>query len=235
MTSLIVQTRDRETPARERQRVLRSRNRFWRPRDIAGSDSTKKHLLAGLVEGGELRHIRRGLYWRGMSSPLGMSPPPTEVLIDTLAPGPGVGPAGLYAANLLRLSTQVPRRAEIAVPTRAPDSLDNIRFVARPARSARREAALNSTEVALLEVLGAWEHAVELPPAQAWGRLRQLLESGQVRPERIAQAGRTEPGAVRARLRALLRSADRPDLVEQVPAPDERTTTAATRLLPITR
>jgi len=36
--------------------------------------------------------------------------PPNDALIQELAPGPGVGPAGLYAANLLRLSTQVPRR-----------------------------------------------------------------------------------------------------------------------------
>jgi hypothetical protein len=232
MTSSAARLRDRQTPTQERQRVLRSRNRFWRPRDLAGAPSTKQHLLAGLVESGELRHIRRGLYWRGNPSPLGMSPPPTEALIHEIAPGPGVGPAGLYAANLLRLSAQVPRRAEIAVPARAPDSPDSVKFVARPARTARAMAGLNATEVALLEVLGAWAHTIELPPAQAWARLRQLLGSDQIRPERLAQAGTTEPGTVRARLRELLRSAGRADLAEQVPAPDERATASATQLLP---
>lgn len=232
MTNPAARPRDRQTPTRERQRVLRSRNRFWRPQDIAGAPSTKQHLLAGLVETGELRHIRRGLYWRGATSPLGMSPPPTEALIHALAPGAGVGPAGLYAANLLRLSTQVPRRAQIALPARAPESPNSVKFVARPARTARATAGLNPTEVALLEVLGDWEHTIELPPAQAWARLRQLLDSDQIRPEQLAQAGPTEPGTVRARLRELLRSTGRADLAERVPAPDERTTASATLLLP---
>lgn len=231
MTSSAIRLRDRRTPLRERQCVLQSRNRFWRPQDIAGSSSTKKHLLAALVEDGELRHVRRGLYWRGTTSPLGMSPPPTEALIRELAPGPGVGPAGLYAANLLRLSTQVPRRAEIAVPSRAPESLSSIKFMARPARSARVKAGLSSTEVALLEVLGSWEEAIEVPPAEAWSRLRELLDSGQVRAERVARAGQTESGAVRARLRALLQATGRTDLAEKLPTPDDRTTAAAMRPL----
>jgi hypothetical protein len=223
--------RDRRTPARERERILRSSSRFWRPEALSTPGSTTQHLLADLVEEGELRRIRRGLYWRGAKSPLGMAPPPTEALIAELAPGPGVGPAGLYAANLLRLSTQVPRRAEIAVPARAPESLGGVRFVARPARSARIGAGLNSTEVALLEVLASWESAVELSPAEAWARLLELLASGQARADRLARAGRTESASVRARLRELLRAHGRRDLVEKVPAPDHRTTAAATRVL----
>ena len=224
-------TRDRRTPVRERERILRSHNRFWRPKELSSPGSTKQHLLAELVDEGELRRIRRGLYWRGAKSPLGMAPPPTAALIAELAPGPGVGPAGLYAANLLRLSTQVPRRAEIAVPARAPQSLGSIRFVARPARSARIGAGLNSTEVAVLEVLGSWESAIELPPAEAWARLVQLLASGQARADRLARAGRSEPASVRARLRELLRALGRGDLADRVPAPDNRTTAAATRVL----
>lgn len=224
-------TRDRRTPGRERERILRSRNRFWRPEDLAGSPSTKQHLLASLVGEGELRRIRRGLYWRGTKSPLGMAPPTTDALIQELAPGPGVGPAGLYAANLLRLSTQVPRRAEIAVPARAPEDVANIRFVARPARAARARARLNQTEVALLEVLASWESAIELRPDEAWARLLDVVASGSARAERIARAARTEPASTRARLRVLLRAAGHHNLADQIPAPDERTTAAATRVL----
>lgn len=226
-----IATRDRRTPARERERILASGDRFWRLEDLTGSPSTKQHLLADLVYEGELRRIRRGLYWRGRKSPLGMAPPPTDVLIAALAPGPGVGPAGLYAANLLRLSTQVPRRAEIAVPTRAPESLGSIRFVARAARTARAKAGLNQTEVALLEVLASWESAVELPTREAWTRLLELVASGAARADRIARAGRTEPASTRARLCVLLRSAGRGDLVNQVPEPDDRTKAVATRML----
>lgn len=228
---MVTTTRDRRTPARERERILRSGNRFWRPEDLAGSPSTKQHMLAGLVDGGELRRIRRGLYWRGTKSPLGMAPPPTDALIQELAPGPGVGPAGLYAANLLRLTTQVPRRAEIAVPTRAPEDLGNIRFVARPARVARARAGLNQTEVALLEVLASWESVIGLPPGEAWARLLEVMASGSARPERIARAARTEPASTRARLRMLLRAAGHDHLADRIPQPDERTTAAATRVL----
>jgi hypothetical protein len=224
-------TRDRRTPARERERILRSRNQFWRPEDLAGTPSTKQHLLASLVGEGELRRIRRGLYWRGTKSPLGMAPPTTDALIQELAPGPGVGPAGLYAANLLRLSTQVPRRAEIAVPTRAPDDLGNIRFVARPARAARATAGLNQTEVALLEVLASWESVIELPPEDAWARLLEIVASGSARTERIARAARTEPASTRARLRVLLRAAGHNNLADQIPEPDQRTRAAAIRVL----
>jgi hypothetical protein len=226
--------RDRRTPVLERRRVLRSRDRFWHTGELAGSPSTRQHILSALVDEGELRRVRRGLYWRGGKSPLGMAPPPTDVLIHELAPGPGVGPAGLYAANLLRLSTQVPRRAEVAVPTRAPENLGAIRFVARPSRDARVRAGLTPIEVALLEVLGSWESAVELGPDEAWQRLQALVSSEQVRPDRIARAGLTEPGLVRARLRELLRASGRGDLAEQIPDSDERTTAAARRVLPVT-
>lgn len=223
--------RDRMTSRRERERVLCSRDRFWRPEDLATSGSTTHHLMAGLVDEGELRRVRRGLYWRGTRSPLGMAPPPTDSLINELAPGAGVGPAGSYAANLLRLSTQLPRRAEIAVPARAPESVGSLRFVARPARSARRRARLNPTEVALLEVLGSWESVIELPPGEAWERLRNLLTSGAARPEQLAKAGATEPASTRARLRELLHAHGRDDLAEQVPIADRRTEVAARRAL----
>lgn len=223
--------RDRMTARRERERVLRSRDRFWRPEDLATSGSTTQHLLAGLVDEGELRRVRRGLYWRGVKSPLGMAPPPTEALIDELAPGTGVGPAGMYAANLLRLSTQVPRRAEIAVPARAPEGTGSLRFVARSARTGRLRAGLAPTEVALLEVLGSWESVIELSPAEAWDRLQYLLTSGAARADRLAKAGRTEPAYTRARLRELLHAHGRDDLAGQVPAPDRRTGTAAKRVL----
>ncbi len=221
-------TRDRRTSPSERRRVLASRDRFWRPEDLGVTGSTRLHVLADLVSDGELRRIRRGLYWRGTASPLGMTPPPTDALVRELAPGPWVGPAGLYAANLLGLSTQVPRHAEIAVPARAPAGAPGVRFVARPARRARASAGLNATEVALLEALGSWERAIELPPQDAWRRLTELTASPSVRPARLAEAGRGEPARVRARLRQLLQAAGQPDLAEKVPQPDPRSSRAAT-------
>jgi hypothetical protein len=85
----------------------------------------------------ELIRVRKGLYWRGVQTPLGMSPPHPDALVRELVGSSAVGPAGLSAANALRLSTQVPRRAHVAVPARAPESTGLVRFVSRPTRTAR--------------------------------------------------------------------------------------------------
>ena len=224
-------TRDRATATQERDRIIDSRNEFWRPEDLATSGSTTLHLLADLVEAGELRRIRRGLYWRGNKTPLGMSYPRTELVIAELAPGPGVGPTGLDASNRLRVSTQVPRKAHIAVPRRAPESTYDIDFYARPARRARVEAELGSGEVALLEALDQWERTVEVTPAEAWERFRELIRSRQLRADHLARGSQTEPGKVRARLRALLESLGEHALAEQIPMPDRRTTDSALAIL----
>lgn len=225
-------TRDRRTPELERQRILASHNRFWRPTDLTGPPSTVQHLLAALTHQGELRHVRRGLYWRGTRTPLGMSPPPIPDLLRELAPGPGVGPAGLAAANALRLSTQIPRATEIAVPHRPPSDGGALRFVSRASRAERAAAELTPTEVALLEVLEAWERVLEVSPDDAWARMTAMLTSGDARPDRLTRAARTELGAVRARLKALLRASGHPELARRVPAPDRRTAALATRSLP---
>lgn len=227
MTATTTLQRDRHGAAAARHAIVASKDRFWRPADLTLPPSTAHHLLGGLVARGELRRVRRGLYWRGAKTPLGMSPPPPERLVNELAPGPGVGPAGSSAANILRLSTQVPRVRETAVPHRPPTDAGAVRFVSRGARTRRRSARLNPTEVAVLEVLDAWSEVVEVPPADAFERLAQVLDSPQVCVERLADAAGTEPGTVRARLRELLERSGRTDLAQRVPPADDRTTTAA--------
>lgn len=147
--------------------------------------------------------------------------------MDALAPGPGVGPAGLSAANLLRLSTQIPRRALVAIPERAPSDAGPVAFVSRATRTGRAEAGLNATEVAALEVLDDWNAVLEVTPDEAARRLTDLLRSGGLRAERLTQAAATEPGRTRARLTALLAAAGRDDLAARIPSRDPRTRQAA--------
>lgn len=206
-----------------RRQILRSKNRFWLPTQLGMAPSTAQHLLADLVASGELKRVRKGLYWRGVKTPLGMSAPKTSDIVAALAPGAGVGPAGLSAANFLRLSTQIPRRAEIAVPRRSPTDVSTIRFLSRSAREGRRKCALTPSEVAALEVLDGWERVIEVPPADAMKRLVDLMSTGALRPDRLARASSTEPAPVRARLRSLLEASGRADLVTKVPLPDSRT------------
>jgi hypothetical protein len=213
-----------------RARVLRSSDRFWHPSDLPGAQSTVQHLLTELTKEGELRRVRRGAYWRGTRTPLGMSPPPTDGLISELVgKHKGSGPTGLSAASLLRLSTQVPRRAHVAVPGRAPTSTSTVRFVSRSASPGRRDAALSPIEVALLEMLADFS-ASELSPRESWDRLRVVLDSHEVRPKRLATASATEPATTRARLAALMTETGHHDLASRIPPADPRVTARALKL-----
>lgn len=213
--------------ARTRRRILASSNRFWRVDEISGAPSTVQHLLAGLTHQGELVHVRKGLYWRGRRTPLGLAPPSTADLTAELAGGRGVGPAGLSASNRLRLSTQIPRKTQVAVPRRAPSDAGSLTFVSRAARTGRSTAGLNETEVALLETLDGWASVIEMPLPDAWTRLQDVVRDSSIRPERLAKAAKTEPGPVRARLSALLGDSGFPDLAQMVPDADARTVKAA--------
>lgn len=209
-------TIDRHAAASARDRVMRSSRRFWHPTDFDLPESTAQHLLASLVDSGELRRVRRGLYWRGAQTPLGMSPPPQDALVKELAPGQGVGLSGLSAANLLRLSTQVPKHTEYAVPRRAPANAGSVKFVSRAARQGRVKSRLNPTEVATLEVLDAWQRVIEMPPNDAMRRLADLVRKGDIRADRLAMAAATEPTPTRERLRALLEQTGNSSLAAKV-------------------
>jgi hypothetical protein len=213
---------DRDGVDATRRSIFASRNRFWRTSDMDTAPSTTQRLLAELVAQGELRHIRKGLYWRGIKTPLGMALPTPDALATELVGRKGIGPAGLSAANALRLSTQIPRRAEYAVVGRPPTGGPMVHFVDRSARRGRAERALNSTEVAALEVLDGWDRVIETGPGEAMERLTGLITSGVIDPDRLAGASDTESGSARARLRHLLHRAGRADLADKMSAADPR-------------
>ncbi len=218
---------DRRGVDAARQSILASRNQFWHISDIHTAPSTTQRLLAELVAQGELRHIRKGLYWRGIKTPLGMAPPSSDALAAELAGRDGIGPAGLSAANALRLSTQIPRRAEYAVVGRPPADSPTVHFVDRSARRGRAQWALNPTEVAALEVLDGWDKVIETDPSEAMQRLAGLMTSGTISADRLASASDTEAGSTRARLRYLMHSAGRTDLADTMSAADPRTESRA--------
>lgn len=200
-----------------RERVLRSRDRFWRPEDFVGSPKAVAQALSRLVRTGDLRRVRRGLYWRGSPTRLGMAPPPPGRLAgEVVQHGPGTGPAGWSAALALGLSTQVPRREAIAVPGRVPRSLDSVHLVSRAAATKRRDEHLRPSEVALFEVLRDWDNLVEVPAAEAVNRITRLAEIGEVRLDRLARASSSEPPRTRERLRQLLGAIGHAELVESV-------------------
>jgi hypothetical protein len=187
-----------------RRRVLNSHDQFWRPEDFDGSPDAVAQALTRLVRSGGLRRVRRGLYWRGAPTRLGMAPPPPDRFANEVVGGPGTGPAEWSAALALGLSTQVPRRDAIAVPGRAPRSTGAVRFVSRAASTKRRDERLRPAEVALLEVLRDWDGLVELPTHDAVERIERLVDAGAVRSDRLVRASGTESPRARERLRRLL-------------------------------
>jgi len=207
---------DSSTAAAVRGRVRRSRDRFWHPEDFNGSPEAVGKALSRLTTTGELRRLRRGLYWRGRSTPLGMAPPPASRLATELINEPGSGPAGLTAALSLGLTTQVPRIDIIAVPGRAPRPVPGLRFVTREAAWRRRDERLRVGDVALLEVLRSWPDLVEVPTDDAIERIASLTRDDRIDLARVIRASSTEPPLVRERLRSLLRRLDRDDEAEKV-------------------
>lgn len=193
-----------------RKRILSSRDRFWRPEDFDGSPEAVAKALSRLTRAEELRRVRRGLYWRGAPTRLGMAPPSPDRFVHEVIDAPGTGPAGWSAALALGLSTQVPRREMIAVPGRVPRNPGTVRFVSRAASTKRRDERLRPPEVALLEVLRGWDTLVEVPTGAAVERIADLAGSGTLRLDRVVRASATEPPRVRERLRHLLGAMGRP-------------------------
>ena len=221
-------TKGRTSAASLRRRILASQGKYWHASKLTGPESTIQHILTELERDGELIHIRKGLYWRGTKTPLGMSPPPGGSLTTKVAKTTnGIGPAGLSASNMLRLSTQIPRHSWIAVPNRAPTPTGTITFVSRAARTGRTSAKLTPLEVALLETLEGWDRIIEIPIDQAWKRMRTMLSSHEIDASRLAKAARTEPGLVRVRLSALLLSAGYEAEAKRIPKADRRTIACA--------
>jgi hypothetical protein len=207
---------DRTVATAIREKVASSGDRFWRPSDFSGSPDAVAKTLSRLADAGELRRIRRGLYWRGTPTRLGMAPPSPARLAEEVVGSSGIGPAGLSAALALGLATQVPRFDMIAVPGRVPRNPGAVRLVSRAASTKRRSERLRPGEVALLEVLRDWAGLVELPAPDAADRVARLLSDGSIRVDKLVRASATEPPRVRERLRHLLRAVSRPDAANAV-------------------
>lgn len=126
-----------------------------------------------------LLRIRKGLYWKGAATRLGMTRPRVEEVAFKIG-GPGSGPAGVAAASWLRLTTQVPAMFTTAVPVRVPKPWGSIRFTKRS--FGRRLRELQPTEVAVVEVLRAGPSIVEADWAHLAEVVSDLVNSGLIRP-----------------------------------------------------
>jgi Family of unknown function (DUF6088) len=186
-------------------RVTSSHDRFWRPAEFTSSRSAVDQAFHRLADKGELRCVRRGLYWRGTKTLLGMAPPSADKLVRAIIPEKrGIGPTGASAANALGLSTQMPAKPVFAVPARVPSPVPGIKMVSRTGCRERVKANAKPAEVALLEVLRDWASLVEVDSDEATGIIGSRIADGALRPAVLARVVRTEPLSVRNRLATLL-------------------------------
>lgn len=147
--------------------------------DLPGYPRAVECEMSRLAAAGEVIRVRKGLYWKGPRTRVGMpAPRPAAVALEVA--GPGSGPAGLSAAHALGLSTQVPAVEVVAVPGRAPSPVRGARFAARSIE--RRIHGLRPMEVALIEVLRAGPSVIEAPWSEVAKVARRLAKAGEIRP-----------------------------------------------------
>lgn len=141
---------------------------FIAVRELDGSRSAVESAFSRMTASGDILRVRKGLYWKGATTALGMSPPRVEEVALQLG-GPGSGPAGVAAAQWLGLTSQVPSTFQAAVPVRVPGPWPGVRFTQRPVDRLLR--SLTPSEVAVLEVLRAGPAVVET----AWDELPEVI------------------------------------------------------------
>jgi hypothetical protein len=170
-----------------RRRVAQLPDRaFLDVRDLPGSRRAVESALSRMAGEGRLVRVRRGTYWKPPPARFGRRARPRPLDAALQVAGRGAGPAGVSAARVFGLTTQVPATEQVGVPGRAPQPMDGVRFASRP--YSRREHDLNPYEVALLEVLRAFDEVAERPWSRLVAVVRDAIDSGRIRPDRVAEA-----------------------------------------------
>jgi hypothetical protein len=157
---------------------------FVHARGVPGPTGAVEAELSRLARRGEIRRVRKGLYWKGPKTPLGIAAPAPQDVALAVA-GSGAGPSGIEAARWLGLTTQVAGRPEIAVPGRVPTPIAGVRFCSRSTR--RREVDLSPIEVAVIEVLRDWPMSVEVDWDELRDKVGELVATRQIRVDRISE------------------------------------------------
>lgn len=171
--------------------------------------------LSRHVERGEVLRIKRGLYWRGAQTNLGMTTPSAwEILKAAYGPDAPIGPAGLDAAGALGLTTQLAARPTFAVPYLT-EGL-SFALINRDRRRGRSIHRLNRFEIALLEVADDWSGLVEVSPKKASAIVADHIRNGIVRPALIAQACDTEPPRVREAIRFVMENTQQTEALRRI-------------------
>lgn len=166
---------------------------YFRTADVPGTAASVDSALSRLaVADGPIERVRQGVYWRKGATTRFGSTRPDPAQIALVAAGAGAGPAGASAANIVGLSTQVPRQPHVAVVGRAPKGLHGVRITAR---ANPHRVLLTPTEVAVLESVRDFDRYAEISWPRARKRLRQLAAEGTIDLHKLADVAGHERGA----------------------------------------
>jgi len=196
-------TRRKTTALVVRDRILRGGERLWRFDDFADlSFAAASQALSRLVREGEIERLSKGVYYRARQTVFGKSRPNPAAILKLMPVQKPVFPAGVAAANLLGLSTQNPRRVEVATNRL---SLPRKLIGGNATIHTRRPEAwskLSKVDAALLDLLRRRGETSELPAQETVRKVVELLTE-EARFERLLSVSQTEPPRVRAMLGAI--------------------------------
>lgn len=157
---------------------------FFDAWDVPGSSRAVESTLSRMAADGQIVRVRRGTYWKAPPARFGRRARPAPLEAGLHVGGRGAGPAGVSAARVFGLTTQVPAVERVGVPGRAPEPMRGVRFSSRP--YSRRELDLNPYEVALIEVLRSFDEVAERPWTDLVAAVAEAVELGRIRPDRVA-------------------------------------------------
>lgn len=185
-----------------RAEIEKGGERLWRMEDFRDQPfPAVAQAFLRLTRKGMLERLSKGVYYRPRQTAFGPSRPSPTTIRQLAQRSKSIFPAGSAAANLLGLSTQSPRRGEVATSSL---SLPRKLIGAETRVHARRPGAwkaLSGTEAAILDVLRNGGKASELSPDETTARILHLL-SAEKRLEKLLKIASTEPPRVRALLGA---------------------------------
>ncbi|MCB9843694.1 MAG: hypothetical protein H6812_10590 [Phycisphaeraceae bacterium] len=185
-----------------RRRIEEGGERIWRLDDFSDlPPSAVAQALSRLERARFLERLSKGVYYRARNTTFGASKPNPAAVKELASKRTKVFPAGIAAANLLGLTTQVPRHSEVATSSMSlPRKLVGSETVVHTKRPESWER-LTMMEAAILDVLRRGGRTSELPSSQTASKLKSLLKQRN-RLARLLRVALTEPPRVRAMLGA---------------------------------
>lgn len=194
-----------------RKHVRQGPGSLIRATDLVGATpAAASKALSRLAGQGEIRRVRKGLYYVPKATLLGESRPSESAVVRKVL-NHRARPTGMTAANALGLTTQLPSRPEYAVYASAtPRGLETARL---RMRSRTQTGDLEPQDAALLEFIRDRGRHGELGAQETYARVRLLLTGGKelsksgsttLRIQRLRDAALLEPPRVRAILGALM-------------------------------